>query len=373
MKKAIVCHVTSVHPPFDVRIFYKEAKSLAKNGFDTYLVVSGAENQIIDDVKIVGVNVFQAGRLYRMFKHSKLVIDRALEIKADIYHVHDPELLPYVGELKATGAKVIYDSHEDVPTQTLSKTYVPYIFRWPLSLWVKLYENYQVRKIDAIVAATETIRNRFKSVHKNIVVINNYPFVEELKTNTETQVKELAVCYVGSVAKVRGAVEIVKAIELSKSAKLYLAGSTNEAGLYEQLRSMDGWKKVIDVGYIPRTKVAEVMGKCMVGIVTLHPEVNYLSSIPIKMFEYLSAGIPIICSDFPHWREMLGQYNCARFVNPLDPYDIAESIDWYIDNPEMAKEMGLRGQKLVEDVFNWKSEEIKLVDLYKKLAAGEMS
>lgn len=367
MKTPIVCHVTSVHPPFDVRIFYKEARSLAKNGFDTYLVVSGAENQIVDGVKIVGVNVFQAGRLYRMFKHSKLVIDKALEIKADVYHVHDPELLPYVSELKATSAKVIYDSHEDVPTQTLSKSYVPYIFRWPLSLWVRFYENHQVKKIDAIVAATETIRNRFKEVHKNIVAVNNYPFIEELKLNTTNLVKERAVCYVGSVARMRGAVELVKAIELAKDAKLFLAGSSNETGLYEELKSMPGWDKVIDVGYIPRGKVAEVMSKSVAGLVTLYPEINYLSSIPIKMFEYLSAGIPIICSDFPHWREMLGQYNCARFVNPLDPYDIADSIDWYLDNPEKAKEMGLRGQKLVEDVFNWKSEEAKLIDLYNKL------
>lgn len=362
-----VCHISSVHPPFDVRIFHKEAVSLNKAGFDTYMVVTGVEEQEAQGVKVIGVKDPQRGRLHRMMNHSKNVIQRAKLLNADIYHLHDPELLPYAIELRKTGAKVIYDSHEDLPAQTMSKNYIPKPIRPFMAQGLKYYENHIAKNIDAIVTATESIKNRFNKLNPNIVVVNNFPFIEELKTKITNIPKERAVCYVGSVARMRGANEIVRAIGLTKDVKLYLAGTIGETGLREEMMQQSGWENVIELGFVPREEVAEIMSKSMAGLVTLYPEPNHLNSIPIKMFEYLSASLPIICSDFDHWRQLLNGVECATFVNPLDPYDIAEAIQSIVDNPEKAKEMGARGQYIVENKFNWENEEKKLIDLYQKL------
>lgn len=368
MSSIKVCHVSSVHPPFDVRIFHKESVSLKKAGYDTYLVVTGVEDQVSKGVKVIGVDIDQPGRLYRMTKHSRKVIDRAKEVKADVYHLHDPELLPFAIELKKTGAKVIYDSHEDLPRQTMSKNYIPKVARPFMAIGLKYYENYVVKNIDAVVTATDSIRDRFQGLNKNIIVVNNFPFIKELKGEASTDVKkERAVCYVGSVARMRGAVEIVRAAGIAKDVKLYIAGLINEPGLRDEMVAQKGWENVEELGFVPREEVAKVMGKSVAGLVTLFPEPNHLNSIPIKMFEYLSAGIPIICSDFDHWRSLIGDINCAIFVNPLDPYDIADAINWFTENPEKAVEMGRRGQEIVETKFNWENEEKKLIDLYKDL------
>lgn len=367
MKKYKVCHISSVHPPFDVRIFHKEACTLQKFGYETFLVVSDVEDEIKKGVHVIGVKDHKKGRLNRMLVHSKNVVKRALQIQADVYHLHDPELLPYAKLLKRTGAKVVYDSHEDVPMQTLSKGYIPYLLRWPLSKIIRHYENHVVKNIDAVVAATDSIKNRFENIRNKVVVVNNFPFIEELKIKTSSTNKERAICYVGSVARMRGALEIIKAVGIARDVRLYLAGSINEQGLHDEMMQQDGWSKVKEVGFVPREEVAQIMAKSLAGLVTLYPEPNHLNSIPIKMFEYLSAGIPIICSDFEHWRNLLEDVNCAIFVNPLDPYDIANAINWYLDNPDKAIEMGLRGQMVVKERFNWETEEKKLIKLYQDL------
>ncbi|MCB0355975.1 MAG: glycosyltransferase family 4 protein [Bdellovibrionales bacterium] len=362
-----ICHISSVHPPFDVRIFHKEACSLQRAGYDTYMVVSGAESQINKGVQVIGVEDPAKGRWHRMTEHSKYVIEQAKKVQADIYHLHDPELLPYAIELKKMGAKVIYDSHEDLPRQTMSKNYIPKLIRPFVALGLKYYENYIAKNIDAIVSATDSIRDRFNGLNKNIIVVNNFPFIEELKVKTLQATKERAVCYVGSVARMRGAIEIVKAVGLANNVKLFLAGAINEPGLRDDMAKQPGWNNVEELGFVPREEVAKIMAKSLAGLVALYPEPNHLKSIPIKMFEYLSASIPIICSDFPHWRRLLEGVNCAIFVNPLDPYDIANAISWVIEHPEEAKAMGAQGQYIVENRFNWENEEKKLIDLYAKL------
>lgn len=368
MSKIKICHVSSVHPPFDVRIFHKEAVSLQKAGYDTHLVVTGVEDQIKQDVKVFGVALKEQSRLYRMTKHARAVVDRAKELNAEIYHLHDPELLPFAIELKKMGAKVIYDSHEDLPRQTMSKGYIPRYVRPFMACGLKYYENYVVKNIDAIVTATESIKDRFGNLNNNTIIVNNFPFIEELKAKPTDEKKEQAVCYVGSVARMRGAVEIVQAVGLTKNpVKLFIAGTINESGLRDDMVRQKGWENVEELGFVPREEVATIMGKSMAGLVALYPEPNHLNSIPIKMFEYLSASIPIICSDFAHWRSLLKDSNCAIFVNPLDPQEIANAIDWVTEHPVEAMEMGRRGEHIVETKFNWENEEKKLIDLYAKL------
>jgi glycosyltransferase involved in cell wall biosynthesis len=102
-------------------------------------------------------------------------------------------------------------------------------------------------------------------------------------------------------------------------------------------------------------------------LVVLHPERGYKESLPIKLFEYMSAGLPVIASDFPYWRELLEPIGCASFVDPLDPVRIAAAIDDLLSNEERAREMGMRGAAAVRERLNWEQEAPKLFDLYARL------
>jgi glycosyltransferase involved in cell wall biosynthesis len=364
--KAKICHLTSVHPPFDTRIFYKECKTLVDTGYDVTLVVQNDRDEVIDGVKILGIDT-PKNRTERMKRTTSQVYQRALECDADIYHFHDPELMPLGLRLKRRGKKVIYDVHEDVPRQILSKQWIPALLRKAISWMVERIENYAAKRFDYIVTATPYIRDRFLKINRKSIDINNFPFLSELHiTNTDWRSKEKLVCYVGGIGRVRGIQEMVRAIGMTPYSML-LAGNFESSVEREIALQQDGWRQVIELGHINRTEVKEVLSRSMAGLVLFHPEPNHINAKPNKMFEYMSAGIPVIASKFPLWNEIIEGNNCGICVDPLNVNEIADAINWIMDYPEQAMRMGENGRKAVEEKYNWEEESKKLIALYDRL------
>ncbi|BCD67952.1 glycosyltransferase family 4 protein [Nitratiruptor sp. YY09-18] len=360
-----VCHITTVHQPFDIRIFHKECLSLTKAGYDVNLIAQHDRDETINGVKIVSLpKIFN--RKERIFKLRKLAFQKAVEIDADIYHFHDPELLPVGLKLKKLGRMVIYDVHEDVPRQILSKPYLNKFIKPIISKSFEIYENRAAKKFDAIITATPHIRNRFLKINSNTVDINNYPKLNELYEPVEWINRKNEICYIGGITKIRGIIELIKALEYTDTI-LHLAGNFESKELEKEVKSLPGWKKVKYYGFVGREKVNEILKLVKIGIVTLHPITNYIYSQPIKMFEYMSAGIPVIASNFSLWKEIVEKGNCGICVDPLSPKEIANAINNVLGNDKIAKNMGENGRKLVENKYNWKSEEKKLFELYIKI------
>ena len=362
-----VTHLTSVHSRCDTRIFLKQCSSLAAAGYDVTLVVAdGLGDDKRQNVQIVDIGR-PAGRLGRMIGSTRRILKKAIEIDADLYHFHDPELLPAGYALKRRGKKVIYDAHEDVPGDILSKAYIPSLLRWPVAACAGLYERSTALNLDHVVTATSAIRDRLTRLGISATAICNFPLRDELHASAPTT-KGREVCYVGGLATARGIRELVQAMELSSSrARLNLAGSFAEARLESDVKAMPGWKNVNELGFLSRLQIRETLGNSVAGVVTLRPTHAYLNSLPIKMFEYMSAGLPVIASDFPLWREIIEGNDCGICVDPLDPRAIAAAIDRLIENPDMARQMGKNGRRAVEERYNWAVEEKKLLALYEKL------
>lgn len=361
-----VCHLTSVHPKTDTRIFYKECKTLVNAGYDVSLIVQNDKDEVIDGVKIIGIDA-PKNRKERMSRTTQQVYQRALECDADIYHFHDPELIPIGLRLKRKGKKVIYDVHEDVPRQILSKQWIPALLRKTISWTVERIENYAAKRFDYIVTATPYIRDRFLKINRKSIDINNFPLLSELHIpNNDWSSKEKLVCYIGGIGKARGIQEMVTAIGLTPYSML-LAGNFESSAEREIAVRKDGWHQVMELGHINRTEVKEVLARSMAGLVVLHPIINYIDALPVKMFEYMSAGILVIASNFPLWKEIIEDNNCGICVDPLNVNEIANAINWIIDNPEQAKQMGENGRKAVEEKYNWEHEEIKLLRIYEEL------
>ncbi|AZW42122.1 MULTISPECIES: glycosyltransferase [Bordetella] len=370
MRKISVAHLTSVHPRNDARIFLKQCRTLAAEGYDVSLVVAdGLGDDLTDTVKVLDVGRL-SGRLARITTTVKRVHERGRQIDADIYHLHDPELLPIGKKLKAAGKVVIFDSHEDVPKQILAKSYIGKVQRQILSRVYQVYEQHACRRFDAIVAATPYIRDKFLAINPRTVDVNNFPILGELSAEGADIPKKNQVCYVGGLERIRGIQEIVQAIGLSgNGVTLAVAGRFSDPALEAALAAAPEWRRVQALGWLGREGIRNVLNESRAGLVTLHPTVNYLDALPVKMFEYMSAGLPIIASDFPLWRSIVDREQCGICVDPLQPKQIAAAIDALIGDPQRAKEMGERGRKAVLERYNWKIEQRKLVDLYAKLAA----
>jgi hypothetical protein len=170
-----VCHITTVHPAKDVRIFHKECCSLAAAGYEVTLVVVNGEDEHLNGVQIKGIKAPFKGRIDRIRRAPYVALEAALQVNADIYHFHDPEFLRVALKLKKAGKKVVYDVHEDVPRQILAKYWIPKPLRKLISVLFEQFENSVTAKLDQIVTATPFIRERFMQVNRNTIDINNFP------------------------------------------------------------------------------------------------------------------------------------------------------------------------------------------------------
>jgi glycosyltransferase involved in cell wall biosynthesis len=306
----------------------------------------------------------------------------ALHQRAGVYHFHDPELLPIGVLLKLfTRAKVIYDVHENVPKQILNKLWLPSWGRKPLAVVYKFVERMCLPFIDVIVIAEDSYIENYRG-RKNVVSIRNYPIISPLKASSPdtNQVEELRrgfrLTYVGGVSKLRGALELVEAMKILKTKgykdiTLSLIGSLIPLQLRDELvfllRQYGLEESVYILGPIPHEKVFDVLVRSHVGLAILHPDPNYVDSLPTKLFEYMAAGLPVVASNFPLWKEIVERNRCGITVDPLDPKAIARAIEYLITHPEEARRMGENGRRAVEEKYNWEKEGEKLLKLYEEL------
>lgn len=371
VRRLRVVQFTSVHAPFDVRIFHKECRSLAHSGFDVTLVVPAAQGGLVDGVIIKAVPCPKR-RLARMTITAWQVYRAALQCQADIYHFHDPELIPAGLLLKARGKAVIYDIHEDLGRDIQSKYYVPVIFRRPLAWMTDRMEHTACRCFTGLLTATRAIAQRFEKLNRRTLVLNNFPLLSELASgaNSPWAARAESLAYVGGINPDRGIKEIVRALHLlpeALPARLELAGPFDPEGLREEAASLPGWERVNELGVLNRGAVAELLGKSRAGLVLFHPEPNNVNAQPNKLFEYMSAGIPVIASDFPLWRTIVAGYGCGLLVDPRKPPEIARAIEYLLTHPTEAERMGKRGREAVATKFNWECEERRLLEFYRCL------
>lgn len=364
-----VAHLTSVHPRHDIRVFRKQARTLAAAGYDMTLVVAdGKGDEDIDGVKIRDAGAPQTGRLKRMTVSTRQVYERGRALDADIYHLHDPELLPVALRLKREGKRVVFDSHEDFPADIMTKPYLNAFARVAISRGFAAYESFAVKKLDHIITATPAIRRKFERLGCVATDVNNFPLLEELSELITWDRERTSACYIGAMTSIRGVPELIDAMALTREGvRLSIAGNFTEAQTADRCKASAGWPRVDDHGFVGRAEVRAVMENAFAGVVTFLPAPNHTDSQPNKMFEYMSAGIPVIGSNFPLWREIIEGNDCGICVDPAAPAEIAKAIDRLSADQDTAREMGARGRSAVMTRYNWDSEGKKLLDLYETL------
>jgi glycosyltransferase involved in cell wall biosynthesis len=370
-----VCHLTSVHPAYDTRIFEKECQSLARAGYDVHLVAPAAASAVGRGVTLWAVPRAR-NRISRALVTTARVLACGWRLRARVYHFHDPELIPVGVTLRILGKRVIYDVHEELPADILDKQYLPRWIRALLARVVDVGERSAARAFSAVVAATPAIARRFPAARR--VIVQNFPLPSEFGSidGAPYASRPPLVAYVGLINEIRGGVEMVRAIEQTSAEprpSLVLAGRFDTPALEARLRGLGGWGRVDYRGVLPRDAVVRMLAEVRIGLVLFHPRPNHVESQPNKLFEYMAAGLPVVASRFPLWQEIVEGARCGLAVDPLDPDAIAEAIGWLLAHPNEAAAMGERGRTAVRERFNWPWEEATLLACYRDLGLSPVT
>ena len=367
-----VVHMSTVHMPFDSRIFERECRTLAAAGFDVRLLVPHDREETVDGVHLVPLPRYRS-RLGRMTLGQLAIGRLALRQRASLYHFHDPELLGVGALLRLAGRPVVYDAHEDLPRDLLTKEWLPRPLRGLMARCAEAVEAAAARLLSGVVAATPVIARRFPA--RKVTVVNNFPPLDEISPELGAPYarRDPVVLYTGDLAEIRGASELVETIDLVPErlgARLLLLGRFTSPTLRARLEGHPGWRRVDFRGWAGWDEVQRALGTARVGIILYRPEPNYVTAQPRKLFEYIAAGLPVVASDFPYWRRIVEEPGLGLCVDPRDPAAAAEAVAWLLEHPGEAEEMGLRGHREARERYGWSVEAEELLGLYGRLLAA---
>ena len=361
MKKPIVAHLTTGHEPMDIRVYRKECSSLASNGYKVFLIVPSTTELVTKN----GVSIFPISitnnRLVRIAISPFWALRKSLSTKAEIFHLHDPDLIIVGLFLKLIGKKVIFDSHEDFLMEMATKTWIAKPLR---KIFGKLYgvlEKFAFKKFDALIGVNDILENRFQSLNKRSVAIKNYPIINRKILPTST--KNSKFLWFGMLSPIRSSEQLNAAFSLRPNFELDVIGN-----VFDFTPTSDN---INLLGAFEHDTASEMASTYLAGLVTYLPEPNSINSLPNKLFEYMSLGLPVICSNFESWKKIIEDDDCGIVVNPNSPADIASALTWIWENPKEAAKMGERGRKAVVSKYTWATEEAKLLSLYRELTSGD--
>lgn len=368
-----VTHITTVHRSADVRIFHKQAATLAARGYQVTLIAVATADRVDRGVQIRALPA-PRGRIARMTWTAWRAYRLALAERADVYHFHDPELIPVGLLLRLKGKRVVYDVHEDVVKDIHDKPYLP---RWAkpiVRVVVGAIERAAAGRFSAVVAATSAIQATHAGA--GAVLVRNVPILDELVAPSVRAFRERSrrVVYVGGLAPFNGPEQMVRAmgaLPADIDIRLVLGGVFNSPAEEAVIRALPGSDRVDFLGWVDRSRVAAILADARAGLVVYQPTPNIMESEPNKFFEVLSAGLPLIASNLPHWTRFVEANGCGVTVDPSDPLAIAKAIQALVDDPDGAEAMGRRGREAIERGYNWEAESQGLVALYERLLGSK--
>jgi glycosyltransferase involved in cell wall biosynthesis len=361
-----VCHITTVHPVDDHRILHKECWSLRAAGYDVTLIAPGDADTVVGGVPVVALRDRPRNRVERIVQRPRAAYAAALAVDADLYHFHDPEFLPYGVRLARAGKRVVYDAHEDVPVQVRYKDWIPGPVRAGVARAIGQLEAACVARLDAIVSPSASALDRLRPRQPRAVMVANYPRFDEIGPAARWSDRDRAACYVGGISAVRGARELVAAMT-SAEVELRLAGRFEPPGLREELERSPGWQRVRYLGQLERHEIGALLAAVKVGVIPLQPIANYVEAYPVKLFEYMAAGLPVIATDVPRWRTLLEEHACGVTVPHSAPEQLGAAIMRVLEDDDEARAMGERGRLAAEERYSWASQASALLALYDEL------
>lgn len=369
-----VCHVCNGHTADDGRVFHRACCELAKAGYEVHLLAQGKGTQPYKEKGVIVHPLPESRSRMQRYTSSSRVAQLAADLKPDLFHVHEPALLgPVIA--RAGSRPVIYDVHESFLDMLTENTWLPIWGKPFVRIAWDYWERRLVRRCAGVVVVTEPIAKRYVSFHSNVRVVANYPEWQGGE-DLPPVMRDGRTCVIaGVLTRDRGLSQVFEALAILKKrdveVRLALAGLSisdeHLQSLLAEANRLGIYRQVCYHGILSRKKAQILQHESSIGIVTYLPTPNSVVGLPNKLMECMSLGLPVVCSNFPVYREVAGTTGAGILVDPTVPEEIADAIESLVRDPARARRMGEAGRAAVRDRFNWQVESIKLLDLYRQL------
>jgi glycosyltransferase involved in cell wall biosynthesis len=369
-----ICHVCSGHRDDDARVFERECASLAETGYDVHLLANSSMRHSYSRQGVTVHPVPQFSTRRERLLGRRRIAESASALCPDIYHVHEPELLGAVLAC-ARGKPVIWDVHEIYVDEIRAKPWIPKPLR-PLVgvIWDRM-ERSMVRQCAAVVAATEWLAPRYRKLHDRVVVLNNFPRLPDKVDSVSLVRRENALVFTGTIAPNRGVLETIQAMAILKRkamvVTLDLAGTPNTREylneLMQEAEHLGVRANITLHGHLTLGRTRSLQQTCGIGMVAHLMSEGNLVGCPVKLYEFMMFGLPLVYSDIPVFVSVAGESDAGISVIPGHPEQIAVAIESLLLNPAMARRFGENGRNAIYERFNWNHEWPKLRDLYLQL------
>ncbi|WAM30720.1 glycosyltransferase family 4 protein [Caldicellulosiruptor naganoensis] len=364
MKKKVLV-LSSAHPWDDERVFNKITKSLSKRYETVLCAVAENDFQVVDGIKVYGFKKLPRSKRYKNYSKIIKIVKKEMP---DLIHFHDPDLLLLALYFKLVlRRKVIYDVHEDYFLAFQDREYLPKFIRNLFSFAFDFFEKGVSKLLDGVVVVTEDIFNKFNC--KNKVILKNFPTIDEWQERQEYNLNgTINLVYIGNVSYHRGITNLILAVNhlLDLDIRLDIIGPAESKDYFEEIKKFEN-EKIKIWGRVPKSCIPEILKNAHIGFVTLLPLKRYLTSLPLKLFEYMAAGMPVIASNFKLWKDIIEGSDCGITVDPADIGQIRDAILYFYNNRQEIVKKGQNSYRAFIEMYNWSKEEEKLFDFYKKI------
>lgn len=371
-----VCILTTAHSPFDERIFHKEAKSLVEAGYQVVIVAPHEKSGVKEGIQIQAVAPLSSrkDRIWRL----KSICRVALQENADIYHFHDPDLIPVALWLSRKHLKpVVYDVHEYYGDSLLTRYWLPKPLRKFVARTVDLVEKWAARSFAGIITVNSHMAELFLRQNPEVEILHNYPLKRQFEFPRPENVKPPVILYLGGINRERGLEVILRAMPLVRrkypDVVCELVGPAETVDLGPEFADLTPWLEQGNIqlrGKVPYEQVPNVLAQSSIALVPLLPTLNYQKAIPVKLLEYMAAGLPVIGSRFGYIEEIISKNQCGLLIEPGDPESLSQSICALLENPEITLNYGQNGWDAFQREYTWEKEQSKLLRLYERILAA---
>ncbi|MCB2220789.1 MAG: glycosyltransferase family 4 protein [Bacteroidetes bacterium] len=390
-----ICFLADSHSLYDDRIYWKEACSLARAGFEVYYVLAAENNssgKTVEGIHYQTVQCNLSANRYLNYVLKRIspkglyrqLFRKAVSTKADVFHLHDLKILRLVGKLKAlpNKPKVIYDVHEPYPENILDYNHgfgLPASLRAPYAGLVRKWERQKASKCDLIITTEENLQKRFQAYFpdKPVEVIYNYTDLVHHLSENKTEIKEFDAIYTGGITRLRGAFHILKAMmivvqEIPQFRMLFLGSwfpeeLKSEMAEFIAKQGLEANVKLKNA--VPYPEVVDYYQKSRMGLGIFLPIPTHRIILQIKIFEYMKFGLPILGSNFGHISRIIDKHQCGMTVNPESPEEIAAGMIKLSKDEKFYKACSDNGRKAADKYYQWDHMEQKLIGIYDNLTS----